>query len=65
MKILTKEEEQAHYKYPPFKLTLPPRSLLTITVRRSRAVLLVVPLDWLWALEVSSQPPHDTLLFDN
>ena len=42
MKILTKEEEQAHYKYA-LQPHLPARALLTLAVRRSKAVLLVVP----------------------
>lgn len=45
MKILTKEEEQAHYKCAPFKLPSTPRPLLTNAVRRSRAVPLAVSLD--------------------
>ena len=45
MKILTKEEEQAHYKYAALQSHLLRRSLLMMAVRRSKVVLSVVLLD--------------------
>ena len=44
MKILTKEEEQAHYKYASIKFNISPRSMLMVVVKRSKVVLLVVQL---------------------
>ena len=44
MKILTKEEEQAHYKCASIKLTILPKSLLMVVVKHSKVVLLVVQL---------------------